>query len=104
MCGPIIFMKQLAPLSELDFGKECCEHCSDIGAMDIHIMYSPKIAKHTPRIYRIARAVGKPMTRVADDLISFGYLHLKSIYGDMDDEEICKILQTENDRKFKNRN
>jgi hypothetical protein len=67
-------------------------------------MYSPKIAKHPPRIYRISRAVGKPMTKVVDDLISFGYQHLKSIYGDIDDEAIEEILRTEDDHKFvKNR-
>ena len=60
-------------------------------------MYSPKIAQHTPRIYRIARAVGKPMTRVADDLISFGYQHLKTIYGDIDEEQISEIFQAEYD-------
>jgi len=64
-------------------------------------MYSPKIAKHTPKIYRISRAVGKPMTKVADDLISFGYQHLKSIYGDIDDKEIEEILRTEYNPNFK---
>ena len=64
------------------------------------IMDSPKIAKHTPRIYRIAQAVGKPMTKVADDLISFGYQHLKSIYDDIGDEDIREILRTEQDSEF----
>lgn len=64
-------------------------------------MYSPKIAKHTPKIYRISQIVGKPMTKVADDLISFGYQHLKSIYGDIDDEEIREILRTKHDPDFR---
>ena len=64
-------------------------------------MYSPKIAQHTPRIYRIARAVGKPMTRVADDLSSFGYQHLKTIYRDIEDEQISEILQVEYDAEFR---
>lgn len=63
-------------------------------------MYSPNIAKHTPIIYRISRAVGKPMTKVADDLISFGYLNLKSIYN-IDDKEIKDILRTEYDPNFR---
>jgi hypothetical protein len=67
----------------------------------LFIMYSPKIAKHTPKIYRISRAVGKPMTKVADDLISFGYQHLKSIYSDINDEEIDEILRTEYDPNFR---
>ncbi|MCU7919702.1 MAG: hypothetical protein KZQ95_15285 [Candidatus Thiodiazotropha sp. (ex Epidulcina cf. delphinae)] len=64
-------------------------------------MYSPKITKHTPKIYRISRAVGKPMTKVADDLISFGYQHLKSIYDNIDDGEIDEILRTEHDPNFR---
>jgi hypothetical protein len=57
-------------------------------------MYSPKINKHTQKIYRISRAFGKPMTKVADDLISFGFQHLKSIYVDIDDlviEKSCTL-------------
>jgi hypothetical protein len=68
----------------------------------IYFMYSPKIDKHTPKIYRISRAVGKPMTRVADDLISFGYQHLKSIYENIDDVEIEKIMSVEYDPNFRN--
>jgi hypothetical protein len=64
-------------------------------------MYSPKIDKHTPKIYRISRAVGKPMTKVADDLISFGYQHLKCIYENVDDAEIKKIMCTEYDPNFR---
>jgi len=53
-------MSQIAPKSELDFDKECGHYCSEIGAIMTFIMSSPKIAKHTPKIYRISRAVGKP--------------------------------------------
>lgn len=63
-------------------------------------MYSPQIAKHTPRIYRVSRVVGKPMTRVADDLISFACQHLKSVYIDIDEEQIKEILRAEYDPDF----
>lgn len=68
------------------------------------IMYSPKIAQHTPKLFRISRAVGKPMTKVADDLISFSYQHLKSIYRNMDEREIEEILRTEYDPNFREAN
>jgi len=41
------------------------------------------------------------MTKVADDSMSFGYQHLKSIYGDIDEKEIEEILHTEHDSNFK---
>jgi hypothetical protein len=69
--------------------------------VEIYFMYSPKIDKHTPKIYQISRVVGKPMTKVADDLISFGYQHLKSIYENMDDAEIKKIMSIEYDPNFR---
>ena len=56
-------------------------------------MYSPKIDKHTPNIYRLAKIVGKPMTKVADDLISFALKRLDSIYEELDQQKISKILQ-----------
>lgn len=40
---------------------------------------------HRPKPYRISRAAGKSMTKVADELISFGYKHLKNIYENIDD-------------------
>jgi hypothetical protein len=55
-------------------------------------MYSPKITQHTPALYRLSQFVGKPMTKVADDLISFGFNHLKAIYAELDDEKISRIL------------
>lgn len=39
----------------------------------------------------------KPATKVAEDLITFGYQHFELIYNDMDEEEIFVILQTEHD-------
>ncbi len=57
------------------------------------LMYSPKIDQHTPKLYRLARAIDKPMTKVTDDLISFGFKYLKSIYEDLDDERISEIFQ-----------
>ena len=56
-------------------------------------MYSPRIDRHTPRLYRLSRAVGKPMTQVADDLMSFGFKCLRAIYDDLDDAKIAKILR-----------
>ena len=56
-------------------------------------MYSPKINKHTPNIYRLAQTVGKPMTKVADDLISFALKRLDAIYEELDQQKISKILQ-----------
>ena len=60
-------------------------------------MYSPKISKHTPILYRIAREIGKPMTKVADDLITYGCLNLKSIYEEIDEERIAEILCANSD-------
>ena len=51
-------------------------------------MYSPKIDKHTPDIYRLAQAPGKPMTKVADDLISFALNRLDLIYTELDQQKI----------------
>lgn len=62
-------------------------------------MYNPKITQHTPALYRLARFVGKPMTKVADDLISFGLKHLKAIYADLDDEKISSILGAKEETK-----
>ena len=56
-------------------------------------MYSPKIDKHTPNIYRLAQTVGKPMTKVADDLISFAFKRLDSIYTELDQQNISGIIQ-----------
>ena len=67
----------------------------------LFIMYSPKADKHTPKIYRISRVVGKPMTKVADDLITFGYQHLKCIYENIDDREIEIILRIEHNSNFR---
>ena len=62
-------------------------------------MYNPKITQHTPALYRLARFVGKPMTKVADDLISFGFKHLKTIYVDLDDAQISRILSGKEETK-----
>ena len=62
-------------------------------------MYSPKITQHTPALYRLARFVGKPMTKVADDIISFGFKHLKTIYPSLDDEKIATIFGVKEDTK-----
>ena len=62
-------------------------------------MYSPKIAQHTPALYHLARSVGKPMTKVADDLISFGFKHLKALYPNLDDEKIATILGAKEEAK-----
>ena len=62
-------------------------------------MYSPKIDQHTPALYRLSRLVGKPMTKVADDLISFGFKSLKTIYADLDDAQISRILSGKEETK-----
>ena len=62
-------------------------------------MYNPNITQHTPALYRLARCVGKPMTKVADDLISFGFKHLKAIYTELDDETISTILGAKEEKK-----
>ncbi len=62
-------------------------------------MYSPKIDQHTPALYRLSRLVGKPMTKVADDLILFGFKHLKAIYVDLDDVQISRILSGKEETK-----
>lgn len=63
-------------------------------------MYSPKIDKHTPNLYRLAKAVGKPMTKVADELISYSFNNLKSIYQ-LDDQTITEIVQKNELKKSK---
>ena len=62
-------------------------------------MYSPKIDQHTPVLYRLSRLIGKPMTKVADDLISFGFKSLKTIYVDLDDAQISRILSAKEKTK-----
>ena len=62
-------------------------------------MYSPKIDQHTPALYRLSRLIGKPMTKVADDLISFGFKSLKTIYVDLDDAQISRILSAKEKTK-----
>jgi len=95
--GPMTFFSTVAPISELDFVRKGCEYCSDIGANTRIQMYSPKIDQHTPALYRLAKAVGKPMTKVADDLILFGFKCLRAIYEDLDERQILKIIQQEDE-------
>ena len=57
-------------------------------------MYSPKIDKHTPTIYRLSKKLGKPMTKVADELIAYSIEHLNSIYG-LKDKEVEEIINTD---------
>ena len=63
-------------------------------------MYSPRIDKHTPTLYRLAQATSKPMTKVADEVLSYGFKHLNKIYA-LDDECIDKILNEVYEEKFK---
>ncbi len=60
-------------------------------------MYSPKIDKHTPNLYRLSKAVGKPMTKVADDLISYGFEQLETIYEQLDQQTIAGIVEEDNE-------
>ena len=62
-------------------------------------MYSPKIDQHTPALYQLSQLVGKPMTKVADDLMSFGFKYLKAIYADLDDAQISRILSGKEETK-----
>lgn len=65
-------------------------------------MYSPKIDKHTPNLYRLSQEVGKPMTKVADDLISFALKRLDSIYEELDQQKISRIIQNINSENANN--
>lgn len=65
-------------------------------------MYSPKIDKHRPGLYRLAQEVGKPMTKVADDFISFAFERLDAIYEELDQQKISRITQNINSKKQDN--
>jgi len=43
-------------------------------------MYSPDISQHSPRLYRLGRRYGVPMTKVADRLIAFGLQNLEAVF------------------------
>ena len=45
------------------------------------MLYSPRIAQHTRQLYRLGQLLGKPMTRVADDLIRHGLENIEQLYG-----------------------
>ena len=45
------------------------------------MLYSPRIDKHTRQLYRLGQLLGKPMTRVADDLIRHGLENIEQLYG-----------------------
>ena len=45
------------------------------------MLYSPRIDQHTRQLYRLAQLLGKPMTRVADDLIRHGLENIEQLYG-----------------------
>ena len=45
-------------------------------------MYSPDISQHTPRLYRLGKYYGVPMTVLADQLISFGLQRLGEVMPD----------------------
>ena len=45
------------------------------------MLYSPRIDQHTHQLYRLGQLLGKPMTRVADDLIRHGLDHIEQLYG-----------------------
>lgn len=42
-------------------------------------MYSPDISQHSPRLYRLGKHYGVPMTELADRLICFGLQHLEHV-------------------------
>ena len=45
------------------------------------MLYSPRIDQHTRQLYRLGQLLGKPMTRVADDLLKHGLAHIEEVYG-----------------------
>ena len=45
-------------------------------------MYSPDISQHSPRLYRLGKHYGVPMTALADRLICFGLQHLEQAMAD----------------------
>ena len=45
-------------------------------------MYSPDISQHSPRLYRLGKHYGVPMTALADRLIRFGLQHLEQVMPD----------------------
>ena len=45
------------------------------------MLYSPRIDQHTRQLYRLGQLLGKPMTRVADDLIRHGLENIEQLYG-----------------------
>ena len=45
-------------------------------------MYSPDISQHSPRLYRLGKHYGVPMTALADRLICFGLQHLEQVMPD----------------------
>ncbi len=42
-------------------------------------MYSPDISRHSPRLYRLGKHYGVPMTVLADRLICFGLQRLELV-------------------------
>ena len=45
------------------------------------VLYSPRIDQHTRQLYRLGQLLGKPMTRVADDLLKHSLAHIEEVYG-----------------------
>jgi len=43
-------------------------------------MYSPDISQHSPRLYRLGKHYGQPMTTVADKLIVFALARLGEVF------------------------
>ncbi|MFA6289339.1 MAG: hypothetical protein WC661_18310 [Opitutaceae bacterium] len=42
-------------------------------------MYSPDISQHSPRLYRLGKHYGVPMTVLADRLVCFGLQNLEQV-------------------------
>jgi hypothetical protein len=45
------------------------------------VLYSPRIDQHTRQLYWLGQLLGKPMTKVADDLLKHGLAHIEEVYG-----------------------
>ena len=49
-------------------------------------MYSPDISQHSPRLYRLGKRYGVPMTKLANRLIAFGLQRLEEVFKDLPED------------------
>lgn len=58
-------------------------------------MYSPDISQHSPRLYRLGKHYGVPMTVLADRLICFGLQRLDQVMPDKPTPEVVLAVAEE---------